>query len=75
MHETELLMLGLCAAIPTLSVIARLPGVPEVELDPELVLVFARMRGDERVTSSDVMRRVARDLDLDLDLEEERQEI
>jgi Na+/H+ antiporter len=58
-HETELLILGLCVAIPTLSVIARvlsipypivlvlgaiplgyLPGVPEVELDPDLVLVI-----------------------------------
>ena len=59
MHETELLILGLCVAIPTLSVIARLlripypivlvlgaipigyvPGVPEVELEPQLVLVI-----------------------------------
>ena len=59
MHETELLILGLCVAIPTLSVIARLlgipypivlvvgaiplgylPGVPDVELDPDLVLVI-----------------------------------
>ena len=59
MHETELLILGLCVAIPALSVIARLldvpypivlvlgaipigylPGVPEVELDPDLVLVI-----------------------------------
>ncbi|MGH2950998.1 MAG: cation:proton antiporter, partial [Solirubrobacterales bacterium] len=59
MHETELLILGLCVAIPALSVIARLldipypivlvlgaipvgflPGVPDVELDPELVLVI-----------------------------------
>ncbi len=59
MHETEILILGLCVAIPTLSVIARLldipypivlvlgaiplgfvPGVPDVELDPDLVLVF-----------------------------------
>ena len=59
MHETELLILGLCVAIPTLSVIARLlgipypivlvlgaipigylPGVPSVELDPDLVLVI-----------------------------------
>ena len=59
MHETELLILGLCVAIPLLSVIARLlevpypivlvlgaiplgylPGVPDVELDPELVLVI-----------------------------------
>jgi CPA1 family monovalent cation:H+ antiporter len=59
MHETELLILGLCVAIPALSVIARLigipypivfvlgaiplgyiPGVPHVELDPELVLVI-----------------------------------
>ncbi len=59
MHETELLILGLCVAIPTLSVIARLlgvpypivfvlgaiplgylPGVPHVELDPDLVLVI-----------------------------------
>jgi CPA1 family monovalent cation:H+ antiporter len=59
MDETELLILGLCVAIPMLSVIARLldipypivlvlgaiplgylPGVPEVELDPELVLVI-----------------------------------
>lgn len=59
MHETELLILGLCVALPALSVIARLlsvpypivlvlgaiplgfiPGVPDVELDPELVLVI-----------------------------------
>jgi monovalent cation/hydrogen antiporter len=59
MHETELLILGLCVAIPILSVIARLldvpypivfvlgaiplgylPGVPDVELDPDLVLVI-----------------------------------
>ena len=59
MHETELLILGLCVAIPMLSVIARLldipypivfvlgaiplgylPGVPEVELHPDLVLVI-----------------------------------
>ena len=59
MHETELLILGLCVAIPMLGVIARLvgvpypivlvlgaiplgylPGVPEVELDPDLVLVI-----------------------------------
>lgn len=59
MHETELLILGLCVAIPMLSVIARLldvpypivlvlgaiplgylPGVPDVELDPDLVLVI-----------------------------------
>src|SRR5918995_6661313 len=59
MHETELLILGLCVAIPTLSVVARLlgvpypiilvlgaiplgylPGVPDVELDPDLVLVI-----------------------------------
>jgi CPA1 family monovalent cation:H+ antiporter len=58
-HETELLILGLCVAIPMLSVIARLldvpypivfvlgaiplgyvPGVPDVELDPDLVLVI-----------------------------------
>jgi Na+/H+ antiporter len=58
-HETELLILGLCVAIPALSVIARLlgipypivlvlgaiplgylPGVPHVELDPDLVLVI-----------------------------------
>jgi monovalent cation/hydrogen antiporter len=58
-HETQLLILGLCVAIPALSVIARLvgvpypiafvlgaiplgyiPGVPNVELDPELVLVI-----------------------------------
>jgi monovalent cation/hydrogen antiporter len=58
-HETEILILGLCVAIPTLSVIARLldvpypivlvlgaipigylPGVPEVELHPDLVLVI-----------------------------------
>jgi monovalent cation/hydrogen antiporter len=58
-HETQLLILGLCVAIPALSVIARLigvpypivlvlgaiplgyvPGVPEVELEPELVLVI-----------------------------------
>ena len=57
--ETELLILGLCVAIPTLSVIARLldipypivlvlgaiplgylPGVPDVELHPDLVLVI-----------------------------------
>jgi CPA1 family monovalent cation:H+ antiporter len=59
MHETELLILGLCVAIPVLSVIAGLldvpypivlvvgaipigflPGVPDVELDPDLVLVI-----------------------------------
>ncbi len=59
MHETELLILGLCVAIPMLGVIARLldvpypivfvlgaiplgylPGVPDVELDPDLVLVI-----------------------------------
>ena len=59
MHETQLLILGLCVAIPALSVIARvvgvpypivfvigaipigyLPGVPNVELHPELVLVI-----------------------------------
>ena len=59
MHETEILILGLCVAIPALSVIARvldvpypivlvlgaipigfLPGVPEVQLDPDLVLVI-----------------------------------
>jgi monovalent cation/hydrogen antiporter len=59
MHETEILILGLCVAIPALSVIARLlgipypivfvlgaiplgyvPGVPHVELDPDLVLVI-----------------------------------
>ena len=59
MHETELLILGLCVAIPMLSVIAGLldvpypivlvlgaiplgylPGVPHVELEPDLVLVI-----------------------------------
>ena len=59
MDETELLILGLCVAIPTFSVIAGLldipypivlvlgaiplgylPGVPNVELDPDLVLVI-----------------------------------
>ncbi len=59
MHETQLLILGLCVAIPALGVIARLlgipypivfvlgaiplgylPGVPHVELDPDLVLVI-----------------------------------
>ena len=59
MHETEILILGLCVAIPMLSVIAGLldipypivlvlgaiplgyvPGVPDVELDPDLVLVI-----------------------------------
>jgi Na+/H+ antiporter len=58
-HETEILILGLCVAIPMLSVIARLlgipypivlvlgaiplgylPGVPDVELHPDLVLVI-----------------------------------
>jgi Na+/H+ antiporter len=58
-HETEILILGLCVGIPMLSVIARLlgipypivlvvgaiplgylPGVPDVELDPDLVLVI-----------------------------------
>jgi CPA1 family monovalent cation:H+ antiporter len=58
-HDDQLLILGLLVAIPTLSVIARLigvpypialvvgalplgfiPGVPDVELDPELVLVI-----------------------------------
>jgi CPA1 family monovalent cation:H+ antiporter len=59
LHDTEFLILGLCVALPALTVIARLldipypivlvlgaiplgfvPGVPEVELDPELVLVI-----------------------------------
>jgi monovalent cation/hydrogen antiporter len=59
LHETELLILGLCVAIPALSVVARLldipypivlvlgaipigfvPGVPHVELEPDLVLVI-----------------------------------
>src|SRR5947207_3421773 len=59
MNETELLILGLCVAIPTLGVIAGLlripypivlvlgaipigylPGMPDVELDPDLVLVI-----------------------------------
>ena len=59
MDEAELLILGLCVALPTLSVIARLldvpypivlvlgaiplgylPGAPDVELDPDLVLVI-----------------------------------
>jgi monovalent cation/hydrogen antiporter len=59
MHETELLILGLLVAVPSLSVLARvvgvpypivlvlgalpigfLPGVPDIELDPELVLVL-----------------------------------
>jgi Na+/H+ antiporter len=59
MHETELLILGLLVAIPALSVVARvigvpypivlvvgalplgfIPGVPDVELDPDLVLVI-----------------------------------
>ena len=59
MGETELLILGLCVAIPALSVIAGLldvpypivlvlgaiaigllPGVPEAELHPDLVLVI-----------------------------------
>ena len=58
-HETDLLILGLCVAIPTLGVIAGLldipypivlvigaiplgyvPGIPEVQLDPDLVLVI-----------------------------------
>jgi Na+/H+ antiporter len=58
-HETELLILGILVAIPTLSVIARfigvpypivlvlgalplgfIPGVPDVELAPDLVLVI-----------------------------------
>jgi monovalent cation/hydrogen antiporter len=58
-HETEILILGLCVAIPALSVIAGLldipypivlvlgaiplgflPGVPDVELHPDLVLVI-----------------------------------
>jgi monovalent cation/hydrogen antiporter len=58
-HAAELLILGLCVALPALSVIARLlhvpypivlvlgaiplgylPGIPEVELDPDLVLVI-----------------------------------
>jgi CPA1 family monovalent cation:H+ antiporter len=58
-HDAELLILGLCVAIPALSVIARvvhvpypivlvlgaiplgyLPGVPDVELQPDLVLVI-----------------------------------
>ena len=60
MHgETEILILGLLVAVPALSVLARLigvpypivfvvcalpigyiPGVPDVELDPDLVLVI-----------------------------------
>ena len=63
MHDAELLILGLCVAIPTLTVIARLldipypillvlgaiplgylPGVPHVELEPELVLVISCRR-------------------------------
>ena len=59
MHETELLILGLCVAILALSVVARLlgipypivlvlggdpvgylPGVPDVKLDLDLVLVI-----------------------------------
>ena len=59
MDEAELLILGLCVVLPTLSVTARLlnipypivlvlgaiplgylPGVPNVELDPDLVLVI-----------------------------------
>jgi CPA1 family monovalent cation:H+ antiporter len=59
MHETELLLLGLLVAVPTLSVLARalgvpypivlvlgglplgfIPGVPDVALDPDLVLVL-----------------------------------
>jgi monovalent cation/hydrogen antiporter len=59
MHEAEILILGLCVALPTLGVIARLlnipypivlvlgaiplgylPGVPDVKLDPDLVLVI-----------------------------------
>jgi Na+/H+ antiporter len=58
-HEAEALILGILVAIPTLSVIARvigvpypivlvlgalplgfIPGVPDVELDPDLVLVI-----------------------------------
>jgi monovalent cation/hydrogen antiporter len=57
--DVELLILGLCVALPALSVIARLlnvpypivlvlgavplgyvPGVPDVQLDPDLVLVI-----------------------------------
>ena len=59
MHDTEVLILGILVAIPTLSVLARvievpypivlvvgalplgfIPGVPDVELDPDLVLVI-----------------------------------
>ena len=59
MHETEILILGLCVVIPALSVLARvlnvpypivlvlgaipigfIPGVPDVQLDPDLVLVL-----------------------------------
>jgi monovalent cation/hydrogen antiporter len=59
MGEAEVLILGLCVALPALAVAARfldlpypivfvlgalllgvLPGVPQVELDPELVLVI-----------------------------------
>jgi Na+/H+ antiporter len=58
MGETEVLLLGLLVAVPTLSIVARvfdvpypivlvlgslplgfIPGVPDVELEPELVLV------------------------------------
>jgi Na+/H+ antiporter len=58
-HETEILILGILVAIPTLSVVARvvgvpypivlvlgalplgfIPGVPDVELEPDLVLVI-----------------------------------
>jgi Na+/H+ antiporter len=58
-NETEILLLGLLVAVPALSVLARvlgipypivlvlgalplgfIPGVPEVELDPDLVLVI-----------------------------------
>jgi monovalent cation/hydrogen antiporter len=59
MHDTEVLLLGLLVAVPTLSVLARvlgipypivlvlgglplgfIPGVPDIALDPELVLVL-----------------------------------
>ncbi len=75
MDETELLILGLCVAIPILGVIAGLldvpypivlvlgaiplgylPAVPNVELDPELVLVIFLPPRVSRVLSQ-VLRR------------------
>ncbi len=47
-----------------------MPGVPEVELEPDLVLVIFLLRNEGQI-SGEVMRRVERELDL----EESRLEI